>query len=613
MSNRFTWLHLADLHLRESDSWDSNFVLQRLLEDARQLRADGVEPDAVFITGDLTFSGRTAEFSLVEDFVQRLTEAVGLSPDRCFYVPGNHDVDRNQVNFAAKAIREKLMNGRNDGMLAEVAEDPASSSILFAPLSNYAAFVPPHSAISEGKPYFVTRLDRGIGPDIIVVGLNSAWLAFDDGPAIVGRRQVQLALDGLDEDAFVIGLVHHSLSSLAEWDREFVSDIVDHHFDVLLRGHLHRTRLETLGPSPYRCSQIAAGGTYTGGRAQNGYNAVVVDFALGSATAHLRHYRPDGGGLWVEDNIFRDPKPGLFRWLLPKRFLPWRSKEKEPDTPEIDQPRKAWVRIEVVSSEQEIDVASVVSALKSLLSSEDILLINVQTGSLWIQIEMPARAYLQLLDLIAAEDDRLGTLGPGYKVTYVGPHRPSKQNKVSEAPGSRYKKVRIFVSSPGDVAKERECVVHVSEELNKSVADAQGIVLEVLRWETDAVPGVGRPQDIINRDLDRADVLIGILWSRFGTPTVSAGSGTEEEFNVAYDSWSRSGRPKILFYFKKEAMVVNSRDQLDQLNKVLQFRDKLAKELLYSEFVSLNDFESQIRKHLTQLVLAKTTGSRLHS
>lgn len=412
---------------------------------------------------------------------------------------------------------------------------------------------------------------------------------------------MQLALDGLDEDAFVIALVHHPL-----WDQELVSDIVDHHFDVLLRGHLHRTRLETLGPSPYRCSQIAAGGTYTGGRAQNGYNAVVVDFDLGSATAHLRHYRPDGGGLWVEDNIFRDPEPGLFRWLLPKRFLPWRSKAKEPDTPQIKQERKAWVRLESVASEQEIDVASAVTALNSLLGSDSIRLLNVQTGSLWIQIEMPARAYLQLLDLMAAEDDRLGALGPGYRVTYVGPHRPSKQTEATEPPGSRYKKVRIFVSSPGDLAEERECVARVTEELNKSVADAKGVVFEVLRWETDAVPGVGRPQEIINRDLGRADVLIGILWSRFGTPTGSAGSGTEEKFNVAYDSWSRSGRPKILFYFKKEAIALDSRDQLDQMSKVLQFRDRLANELLYSEFITLGDFESQIRKHLTQLVLKGT-------
>ena len=603
MSNRFTWLHLADLHFRDSDSWDSNFVLQRLLEDVRRLRQDGVEPDAIFFTGDLTFSGRAAEFSLVKNFVQRLTEVVEVSPDHCFYVPGNHDIDRNQVSFAANAIREKILSAENDRMLAQVAEDPASRNILFAPLSKYAAFVPPHSAISEGKPFFVTRIDREVGPDIVVVGLNSAWLAFDDGPAVVGRRQVQLTLDGINEDAFVIGLVHHPLSSLAEWDREFVSDIVDHHFDVLLRGHLHRTRLETLGPSPYRCSQIAAGGTYTGGRAQNGYNAVIVDFAVGSATAHLRHYRPDGGGLWVEDNIFRDPKPGLFRWLLPNRFLQWRSKENEPITPEIDQSREAWIRIEAVASDMEIDVGSVISELKSLLSIKDIRLLNVQTGSLWIQVEIPARAYLQLLDLMAAEDNRLEALGQGYKVTYVGPHRPSKQNKDSETIAPRYKKVRIFVSSPGDVAKERECIARVCEELNKSVADAQGIVLEVLRWETDAVPGVGRPQDIINRDVDRADIMIGILWARFGTPTGSAGSGTEEEFNVAYDSWSRSGRPKILFYFKKMAIAFDSRDQLDQVSKVLNFRDRLAKELLYSEFVSLDDFEAKIRKHITQLIL----------
>ena len=42
------------------------------------------------------------------------------------------------------------------------------------------------------------------------------------------------------------------------------------------------------------------------------------------------------------------------------------------------------------------------------------------------------------------------------------------------------------------------------------------------------------PQQIINSQVsDEYDIFIGILWTRFGTPTERAGSGTEEEF-----SWS---------------------------------------------------------------------------
>lgn len=58
-------------------------------------------------------------------------------------------------------------------------------------------------------------------------------------------------------------------------------------------------------------------------------------------------------------------------------------------------------------------------------------------------------------------------------------------------------------------------------------------------------------QAIVNRDVGDFDVMIGIMWKHFGTPTGAAGSGTEEEFQLAYDSWRSSGRPRIMFYFSE--------------------------------------------------------------
>jgi hypothetical protein len=60
---------------------------------------------------------------------------------------------------------------------------------------------------------------------------------------------------------------------------------------------------------------------------------------------------------------------------------------------------------------------------------------------------------------------------------------------------------------------------------------AQGMMAEPTGWRTHAHPEVGtRPQELINRQaLDAADVVVGIFWSRFGTPTGKAESGTEED------------------------------------------------------------------------------------
>ena len=64
--------------------------------------------------------------------------------------------------------------------------------------------------------------------------------------------------------------------------------------------------------------------------------------------------------------------------------------------------------------------------------------------------------------------------------------------------GKTYRKLRLFLASPSDVAKEREYVRAVVNELNKtgSVADAQRVQFEVLGWETHVAPDMGRPQGV---------------------------------------------------------------------------------------------------------------------
>jgi Domain of unknown function (DUF4062) len=116
--------------------------------------------------------------------------------------------------------------------------------------------------------------------------------------------------------------------------------------------------------------------------------------------------------------------------------------------------------------------------------------------------------------------------------------------------------IRIFVASPGDVQSERDQLGQVVRELNSTLSalvPERGLVLELVRWETHAYPELGNgPQDVVNRQLaiPECHIFIGIIWHRFGTPTKRAGSGTEEEFRIAYESWKKNRKPgKILFYF----------------------------------------------------------------
>ena len=124
--------------------------------------------------------------------------------------------------------------------------------------------------------------------------------------------------------------------------------------------------------------------------------------------------------------------------------------------------------------------------------------------------------------------------------------------------------LQVFVASPGDVKDERKLLDSVISELNKTWGHSNGVMLELLKWETDSHPGFGAdPQDVINSQIgEEYDIFIGIMWGRFGSPTKRAESGTEEEFNRAYTRLSNSSNSvQIMFYFKDAAIPPSKIDQ----------------------------------------------------
>lgn len=167
------------------------------------------------------------------------------------------------------------------------------------------------------------------------------------------------------------------------------------------------------------------------------------------------------------------------------------------------------------------------------------------------------------------------------------------------------KVVRIFVGSPNDVKPEREILEEVVKELNDLWAATMGVYLELIKWETHAYPDIGTdPQSVINKQIgDDWDVFVGILWSRFGTPTPRAESGTAEEFERAYSRYQKDrDSVKVMFYFKDEPLPPSRLDP-EQIIRINSFKTKLG-ELggLHWRFESTEDFTKYLRMHLTRQI-----------
>lgn len=163
--------------------------------------------------------------------------------------------------------------------------------------------------------------------------------------------------------------------------------------------------------------------------------------------------------------------------------------------------------------------------------------------------------------------------------------------------------LRIVIASPGDVRPERDALEKVAVELNRGVAALAGVRLEVSRWETDAYPGFhpAGPQGLIDPILgiENCDLLVGIFWKHFGTPTPDGTTGTEHEFQTAYASWKRTGRPQIMMYFNEKAYTPKSPAEAEQWGRVLAFRQNFPKEGMWWPYKGKAEFEALVRNHLT--------------
>lgn len=163
-------------------------------------------------------------------------------------------------------------------------------------------------------------------------------------------------------------------------------------------------------------------------------------------------------------------------------------------------------------------------------------------------------------------------------------------------------RIRVFVASPGDVQQERQELHRVVEEINRTSGGSKGFVLEVVKWETHARPAAGRAQGVINQQIGSYDIFIGIMWKRFGTPTGEAGSGTEEEFQSAYQAWKETEAPRIMFYFNEAPFYTSSPEEAEQLLKVQRFKQNLAGQALIWSYNGADQFADEVRPHLVKEV-----------
>ncbi|WP_153066084.1 hypothetical protein [Xanthomonas dyei] len=155
----------------------------------------------------------------------------------------------------------------------------------------------------------------------------------------------------------------------------------------------------------------------------------------------------------------------------------------------------------------------------------------------------------------------------------------------------------MLVASPSDVAEDRAAVASAIHDWNSHNSKTRGIVLLPVMWETHAAPSLdARPQAVINEQLVReCDMLVGIFWTRLGSPTGEAESGTIEEIN-----WFVKEKKPVMIYFSTRNLPSDC--DIDQVKRLREFKKQIQQKGLVFDYETPLTLENMLFKQLTTII-----------
>jgi predicted MPP superfamily phosphohydrolase len=241
-------VHLSDLHIVDSN----NPVLGRISSILSSIRSLEVSTSHIVlaVTGDLTYSGSEAQFSIATDFLRSLASQLPTctcqdSPElvvsvHIVAVPGNHDCDFSGLSEQARSLIVKPVLSQS-----ELAHDSDHVALCLEVQRNYFTFL--HS-IQSPEPEPVkndvdTRLAYqyavGVDKQITFQCYNTAWLSqLHEIPGHLYFPTTAIASTTATSQ-LVISLVHHPLQWLQPPNARSIREALLSGSDFVLTGHEH--------------------------------------------------------------------------------------------------------------------------------------------------------------------------------------------------------------------------------------------------------------------------------------------------------------------------------------------------------------------------------------
>ncbi|WP_052028534.1 metallophosphoesterase family protein [Pseudomonas syringae] len=129
------FVHLSDIHFglkKGGDLYINDDVKESLIDDVRHLvtQLPSGRAAGLIVTGDIAYAGKEAEYTAAGLWLDRVAEAAGCKKTDIQLVPGNHDIDRDEITKATELMLQSIAaDGKPalDGFLSS----PVDTALLY--------------------------------------------------------------------------------------------------------------------------------------------------------------------------------------------------------------------------------------------------------------------------------------------------------------------------------------------------------------------------------------------------------------------------------------------------------------------------------------------------
>jgi predicted MPP superfamily phosphohydrolase len=238
------YVHLSDIHFGQERGGVvviHDDAKARLIEDIAAMveRLPEKKAAGIIITGDTAYGGKADEYKSAATWLDKVAGAAKCAITDIMVVPGNHDIDRDQISSSAEWQLSEIET-KGETALDKFLANDRDREVLYARFTAYIPFAEAYNCSMDCHGGLASKrvVELVPGRSLQFMGLNSALVCKrqdKEGGLLLGARQRVLPIQPGQE---LVVLCHHPLRWLQ--DSEDAGRFVRSRARVFISGHEHK-------------------------------------------------------------------------------------------------------------------------------------------------------------------------------------------------------------------------------------------------------------------------------------------------------------------------------------------------------------------------------------